>query len=353
MAETQNEKGECGTPPPQEIVMQMVVGAWISQTISAVTRLNIPDLLKKHGPQTALKLIQDYGVNAKPDALERALRACASVRIFTEDNQGIFGPTALSDVLTSGSPVSAKKFTEVFGGSWWKVWSGLSDALYSGHTQAKAQLGMEYWDYCKANPKEMEDFGEAMKSNSHNSIRGILEYCNLSGVRKAADIGGGLGHLTIELLRKYRDLYGIVLEMPDLIPIAQRHLAGEDKDIVSRVEFVGGNMFDGVPGAEVYILKHIIHDWDDTYCIKLLRNCHSAMVGDGRVICVDAVLPPMGDTSGTFAKFLDINMLVFHAGKERTREQWEKLYNAAGFRIASITPLNDNFGTSIVEGKKL
>lgn len=353
MTETQNKDSERSALPPQAVVMQMVVGAWISQTISSVTRLDIPDLFKKHGPQTALKLIQEYGVDAQPDHLERVLRACASVGIFTEDTQGIFGPTALSDVLTSSSPVSVKKFTEVFGNSWWKVWSGLHDALRTGHAQASAQLGMDYWDYCKANPKEMEDFGEAMKSNSHNSIRGVLEYCNLSGVRKVADIGGSFGHLTIELLRKYRNLYGIVLEMPDLIPIAQRRLAGEDKDIVSRVEFVGGNMFDGVPSADVYILKHIIHDWDDTHCIRLLRNCYSAMVGDGRMICIDTVLPPMGDTGGDLAKFLDINMMVFHPGKERTRNQWEALYKAAGFKIVSITSLNDNFGTSIVEGRKV
>lgn len=353
MAETLNKENERGVPPAQAIVMQMVVGAWMSQTISSVTRLDIPDVLKKHGPKNTLKLIQEYGVDAKPDHLERVLRACASVGIFTEDTEGIFGPTVLSDVLTSTSPVSVKKFTEVFGNSWWKVWSGLPDALKTGCAQASAQLGMDYWDYCKANPKEMEDFGEAMKSNSHNSIRGALEYCDLSGVKKAVDVGGGFGHLTIELLRKYRNLYGIVLEMPDLIPIAQRHLAGEDKDIVSRIEFAGGNMFDGVPGAEVYILKHIIHDWDDTHCIGLLRNCHSAMVGDGRVFCIDAVLPPMGDTGGALAKFLDINMMVFHPGKERTRKQWEALYNAAGFKIVSVTSLNDNFGTSIVEGMKM
>lgn len=353
MEERQREENKGETLPPQAIVMQMVVGAWLSQIISSITRLDIPDFLKKNGPQTALKLVKEYGVNAKPDHLERALRACASVGIFTEDIQGVFGPTVLSDVLTSSSPASVKKFTEVFGGSWWKVWSGLPDALRTGHTQAKAQLGMDYWDYCKANPKEMEDFGEAMKSNSRNSIRGALEYCNLSGVRKVVDVGGGFGHLTIELLRKYRNLYGIVLEMPDLIPIAQKHLAGKEKDIISRIKFIGGNMFDEVPTAEAYILKHIIHDWDDAHGIKILKNCHSAMVGDGCVICIDAVLPTMGDTGGTLAKFLDINMMVFHSGKERTRKQWETLYNAAGFRIASITPLNDNFGTSIVEGKKM
>jgi hypothetical protein len=338
---------------PEAVVMQMVMGAWVSQTISAVTRLDIPDLLKEHGPQTASQLIQDHGVDARPDFLERALRACASIGLFSENAEGRFGPTSLSDVLTSSSPVPLKKLTEVFGGTWWKVWAGLPDALRTGQPQAKAQLGMEYWDYCKANPREMEDFGQAMKSNSLSSMRGVLEHCDFSGVRKVADIGGGFGHLAIELLRKYRDLRGIVLELPDLIPIARKHLEDEDQEIVSRMELVGGDMFEGVPRADVYLMKHIIHDWEDARCIKLLGHCRASMDGDGRVLCVDAVLPPMGDTGGTPAKFLDLDMMVFIPDKERTHQQWEELYHAAGFKITSITPVHDNLGTSIVEGKKL
>ena len=198
----------------------------------------------------------------------------------------------------------------------------------------------------------MEDFGEAMKSNSLNSIRGVLDMCDLTGVKKVVDVGGGFGHLAIALLGKYADMEGVVLEIPDLIPIAQKHLTDEDRGVVSRLEFVGADMFEGVPTAEVYIMKHIIHDWDDARCIKLLKNCRDRMDGDGRVICVDAVLPPMGDTSGTPGKFLDIDMMVFIPGKERTQKQWEDLFEAASFKIKSITPLQDNFSTSIVEGVK-
>ena len=352
MAEVPRPTEKQAALPPQAIVMQMVMGAWLSQTISAVTRLNIPDLLKAYGPQTALRLIQDHDVGARPEFLERALRACASVGIFSEDAEGRFGPTAFSEVLTSSSAVSVKKLTEIFGGTWWKVWVGLPDALRTGMPQAKAQLGMEYWDYCKANPKEMEDFGEAMKSNSHLSIRGVLEHCDLSGVKKVADIGGGFGHLAIALLRRYRDLRGIVLELPDLIPIARKHLGDENPEVVSRIEFVDGDMFGEMPAADVYLMKHIIHDWDDARCVRLLSNCRAGLVGNGRVICIDAVLPPMGDTSGTPAKLLDIDMMVFIPGKERTRKQWEELYDAAGLKITSITSLHDNFGTSIVEGRK-
>jgi len=331
----------------------MVMGAWVSQTISAITRLDIPDLLHQHGSRTAAQLTQDHGVDAEPEFLERALRACASLGIFTEEDAGRFGATALSEPLTSGSLVSVKKITEIMGASWWKVWTGLADGLRTGESQAKAQLGMEYWDYCKANPKEMEDFGEAMKSNSNASMQGVLEHCNLSGVSKVVDIGGGFGHLAVELLRKYEGLNAQVLDMPELVPIAKERLRDEDPTVVSRLEFVGGDMFEDVPAANVYVMKHIIHDWNDAQCTQLLQNCHERMEGDGSVISVDAVLPPIGNVGGTPAKLMDVNMLVFIPGKERTLEQWEALYESAGFKITSTTPLHDNFGTSIVEGKKL
>jgi SAM-dependent methyltransferase len=348
----ENKQQAPASLPPEAIVMQMVMGAWVSQTISAVTRLEIPDLLKKHGPQTAFELTNGLGVKAKPDLLERLLRACASVGIFREDAEGRFAATPLSDVLTTGSPVSIKKLTEIFGASWWKVWNGLEAVVRTGESQPKAYLGMGYWDYCRANPKEMEDFGEAMKSNSLLSTRGVLENCDFSDVGKIVDVGGGFGHLVIALLKKYKHLRGVVVDLSDLIPIAEKHLQGEDKDVLSRLEFVGGDMFEEVPAADAYILKHIIHDWNDADCLRLLQNCHRSMQGDGRVICVDAVLPPMGDTAGAPAKFLDLNMVVFDMGKERTERQWEELYAAAGFKVTSITPLLDNFGTSIVEGRR-
>jgi hypothetical protein len=108
-----------------------------------------------------------------------------------------------------------------------------------------------------------------------------------------------------------------------------------------------------VPPADAYILKHIIHDWDDEHCLRLLRNCHSSMEGNGVLVCVDSVLPPMGDTGATPAKLLDVLMLLAIGGKERTKLQWEDLYRASGFQIKSIIQLHDNFGTSIVEGVKL
>jgi hypothetical protein len=343
--------------PPQAVIMQMVMGAGVAKAISDVTRLNVPDVLKQHGAMTAAAMVAHHGIGAKADFLERALRACASVGIFTEDAARKFGPTELSEVLTSDSAVSVKKIAELFGADWyWKAWSGFCDALTTGEPQTRNQLGLELWDYLRANPKDMEDFGEAMKSNSINSLRGVLANCDFTDAKKVVDVGGGFGHLAVALLEKYPSLRAAVLDMPDLIPVAKAKFPVTDPGVASRLEYLGGDMFESVPPADVYVMKHIIHDWDDKRCIRLLRNCHlsmqDSMQGKGRVICVDAVLPPIGDLSGTPAKLLDLNMLVLIPGKERTRVQWEAIYQAAGLRIQSIAQIDDNYGTSIIEGVK-
>jgi hypothetical protein len=334
--------------PAEGVVMEMVVGGWVSAAISAIARLNIPDLLAEHGPCTAAQLAQRSPIALHPEALSRALRACASLGLFSESSDGVFGLTPLSETLTRDSKVSIKGIAQMFGASWWKVWSGFAEALQTGRSQATAQLGMEYWEYCNEHPEELLAFGEAMKANSHRSTLGLMDNVDFSTAKQVVDVAGGFGHLTIALLERYPSLRGIVIDLPKIVPLAEQQAI--DPGIRERLEFRGGDMFHSVPAGDVYVMKHIIHDWDDASCLKLLRNCRSSMLGDGRVICVDAVLPPMGETGATPAKLLDLNMLVSFQGKERTREQWAALYRAAGLEIRSITPLEDNFGTSIVVG---
>jgi hypothetical protein len=334
--------------------MQMVMGAWISSAVSGITRLDVPDLLAEHGPSTATQLVEHSDLQLDVGGLERALRACASLGLFSESADGVFGLTPLSEVLTRRSPVSVKGIAEMFGASWWKVWGGFAEAVQTGSSQATAQLGMEYWEYCNENPAELLAFGEAMKSNSHRSTLGLLEHCDFSGDQTVVDIAGGLGHLCVALLERYPNLRGVLLDLPTIAPLANQHLDSVAPTVRERIEICGGDMFESVPRGDVYIMKHIIHDWDDARCIKLLNNCRAHLDPsgrNGRIICVDAVLPPMGDTTATPAKFLDLNMLVSFQGKERTRTQWGALFAAAGLAVESVVPLQDNFGTSIIIGK--
>lgn len=336
--------------PPQALVMQMVMGGWIARTISEISRLGVPDALQRSGAMTAAALVGG-GIAVDAGALERALRALTSVGLFSEDDRGRFGLTPLSEALTSSAPGSVKIVAEEIGGTWLRTLSELGESIRTGEPQAHKVFGMGWWDWLNAHPKELERFGDAMKANSETSLRGVLEHCDFTGVKRVADIGGGFGRLVIALLQRYPALKGVLMDVPELIPVA-RERNPPPSSVDARLEYCGGDMFDSVPIADAYVMKHIIHDWDDERCLQLLRNCHRSMNGSGRVICVDSVLPPFGDTTGTAAKFLDLLMMAGIRGKERTRKQWEELYAAAGFRVASVTPLRDNFGTSIVEGVK-
>ncbi|HUJ50481.1 MAG TPA: methyltransferase [Bryobacteraceae bacterium] len=338
--------------PPQAVVMQMAMGALVTKLVAEATRLNIPDLVKRHGPMTAADLIAKGGLTADASALHRVLRACAGNGIFTEDALGRFGPTGLSDTLTADSPVSVKKIVELMGGMIYKVATELSATIRTGQPQVRAIFGLEFWDYLNANPKELEDFGEGMKSNSLSSLRGVLEKCDFADATHVADIGGGFGHLALALLQKYPHLQATVLDRPEVVGVAHQHLPIPDPNVATRLSYSGGNMFESVPQADVYIMKHIIHDWEDTKCVRLLENCARRVPHNGRVICVDTVLPPTGNTEGTSAKLLDIIMLTHITGKERTQQEWTALYHAAGLNIRTITPIQDNFGTSIIEGVK-
>jgi hypothetical protein len=133
------------SPPAQALIMQMVMGAWVTKVISEVTRLAVPDLVKQRGSMSAAEMVSIGGIHAAPSALERVLRACASLGVFTEEATGKFGPTQLSDVLTSDSPVSVKKLVEAMGGPWYRGWAELLEAVKTGEPQARRVFGLEWW----------------------------------------------------------------------------------------------------------------------------------------------------------------------------------------------------------------
>ncbi|HEY4363637.1 MAG TPA: methyltransferase [Bryobacteraceae bacterium] len=337
--------------PPEAAIIQMVMAGWISKIITDTSRLGVPDAVKAHGPLTTAEMVA-RGIPANAASLERALRVTAALGIYTEDEAGRFGPTELSDVMTAGSPVSVKKLVDVFGGTWADIFVGLIDAIKTGKPQALPRLGLDFWDYLKANPREMEDFGEAMKANSIASQMGVVAKVDFSASKRVVDVGGGFGHLAVALLEKYPALTATVIDMPALIPIARLRFPVKDPAVASRITYVGADMFEGVPEADTYLLKHIIHDWEDEKCVRLLEHCRRSMQGDGRVIAVDAILPPMGNTEAMPSKVMDVAMMVFITGKERTLAQWEDLYHAAGLRIAKVTQFAANWEMNAIEGVK-
>lgn len=329
--------------PPQAVVMQMMMAAWTAQTISAVTRLGVPDALARHGPLTARQLTVDHGIDASPPFLERALRACASVGIFTESSEGRFGPTPLSEVITLESPRSVRRFVELIGGPWWPLFGHLPDVLRTGQTQ----VGDENPE--RDDTAQTEAFAQAMRSRVE-STRAVVEHVDFSASQVVVDVGGSFGHLAIALLQRYPHLRATVLDLPAVIAIAERHAADEEPHVRSRLSFVAGDMFAEVPPGDTYVLKTIIHDWDDVRAVRVLQHCRARLADGGRIVCADKIVPPMGD-SGASGALLDMLMMVSLPGKERTEAEWRALYEQAGLTVGSITVTNPASGESLIEGR--
>jgi hypothetical protein len=334
------------------MLFEMLFGAWTAKVLAEIVRLDVPDALV-NGALTADELVRNAGIRAHPVALHRALRACAALGIVTEDSAGRFGPTRLSALLTRDAPGTLKRFVEYSGGTLWRVWSGLPEALATGASQARAQLGMEFFDYLQANPRALEEFGETLKAHSAVANRGVIERYDFGGIRTLVDVGAGYGPLTIAVLEKYPDIRGIVFDLPEVIDAAPTHLPVRNEGVARRMSYVAGDMFNDVPAADAFVLKLILHDWDDAACAKLLANVTARLERGGRVIAIDNVMPPLGDVSDVPQKLLDVNMMLLMPGKERTRVEWEALYRSAGLAITAMVPVPDAFNMFVIEGRRV
>jgi hypothetical protein len=337
--------------PPHAMLFEMLFGAWTAKILAEVVRLDVPDALAS-GPMTADELVRKAGVRAHPIALHRALRACAALGIVTEDSVGRFGPTRLSALLTRDTPGTLKRFVEYSGGTLWKVWTGLPEGLATGAPQAPAQLGMDFFDYLAAHPKALEEFGETLKAHSAVANIGVMERYDFAGVRRLVDVGAGYGPLTIAVLERYPEIRGVVFDLPEVIDAAPSRMPVESHSVARRLDYAAGDMFKEVPPADAYVLKLILHDWDDASCAAILANVCARLERGGRVICIDNVMPPLGDVSDVPSKLLDVNMMLLLPGKERTRVEWEALYRDAGLAITAMIPVPDAFNMFIIEGRR-
>jgi hypothetical protein len=339
--------------PPQAILLEMAFGAWTAKILTEIVRLDVPDALDA-GPMTASELVARGGIKANPQALHRALRACAALGIVTEDRTGRFGPTRLSTLLMRNTPGSMKGAFEYSGGLLWQVWSGLPMGLATAQPQAHAQLGMEFFDYLAAHPQSLQTFGETLKAHSAVTDKGVLERYDFSGIRRLVDVGGAVGRLMIGVLERYPEIVrAVVFDRPETVAMAPIEVPVRDAGVAARLDYVGGNMFEDVPpAADTYVLKFVLHNWDDASCARVLKNVTARLEKGGRVLCIDNVLPALGDTSNVPSKLQDLNMMLLLPGRERTRADWDVLYSDAGLALTAMIPVPDTFGAFVIEGRR-
>jgi hypothetical protein len=329
---------------PHQQLDQIISGYWKSQAVYAVAKFGIADLLKD-GPQSVEQLAETSGANA--DALYRVLRALASIGIFAEGASRQFSLTPLAEPLRSDVPDSKRALALMMGDEQFHAWSEVEYSVRTGKTAFEKVFGKPVFDYLGENPDKARIFDAAMTGIHGRESDAILNGFDFSGIGVLADIGGGNGSQISTVLEAHPAMRGILFDLPHVVEHAAQQI--EAAGLSARCRIVGGNFFEAVPaGADAYMMRHIIHDWDDEQSLTILRNCHAVMSDDAKLLVVESVIPPGNDPFN--GKFLDLVMLLIPGGKERTEEQYRVLFEQAGFELSRIVPTDGEI--SVIEGRK-
>jgi predicted transcriptional regulator len=316
-------------------MIQLLIGFEVSQALYVMAKLDVASILSS-GPRTIDQLAAE--TNADADALERIIRFLATVGVFrTQDGQVEI--TELGLTLADDRPESIRYAALYFMETHYGPFGDLLHTALTGETAATRYYGQPFFDWISADPERVEVQNRAF-ANITTGLRGeMFEGYLLPDGAVVADIGGADGSMLIELLADAPDRTGIVFDRPEVVPAAKEKLA--EHGLADRVDCVGGDFFESVPAADVYLMSYILHDWDDDSCLRILRNIGKAAEPGARLVLVEAVIPPGDDPHP--AKGIDLTMLVLVSGRERTAEEYQKLLDAAGFTLNRVAPSSTSF----------
>jgi hypothetical protein len=313
-------------------VLQVIAGYWTARCVYVAAKLGLADLVQD-SPKSAAELAAVTGTHAP--SLYRVLRALASTGWLNEDSHGRFGPTALTAGIQTGAPGSLRGLaTTELGEEHYPAWGNVLFSVRTGQRAFDDVFGKPLWEYWAGHDEHAEVFNRAMSDMTAVVEPVVLANCDFSGFETIVDIGGGRGTLISSILRAHPNARGKVLDLPHVIElgkqlIAQLHLEG-------RCELIPGDFFKEVPsGGDAYVLKWILHDWNDDESIAILKNCHRAMKPGGRLFVIEATIPARNEPS--LHKLMDINMLVMTGGRERTEAEYRSLFDASGFDVTRVT----------------
>ena len=327
--------------PPPVAMLKILEGFWASRSVYAAAKLGLPDLLKD-GAKTTEELAAATSTHAP--SLYRLLRALAGIGVFDEDKPRRFSLTPLGATLRTDVPGSLRFIAvEELGENHYPAWEKLLYSLNTGAIAFNHVYGKSKWQYMTEHAEEARTFDQAMSSFGGVAAAAIVEAYDFSASQKIVDVGGGNGSLLAAILKPNPHVRGVLFDAPHVVEAARSYL--ESEGALSRCEVVGGDFFQSMPPADTYVLRWIIHDWDDERSVAILRNCRKGLSAAGKVLLVEAVLKPGRAT--TFAKFLDLNMLVMTGGLERTEAEYANLLSAAGLKLTRIIPTHTEM--SVIE----
>ncbi|MCP3983269.1 MAG: methyltransferase [bacterium] len=321
--------------PPQAVVMELVSGAMVARAIDTIARLGIPDRLARQ-PATIPELAQDCGMNV--DALGRCMRALAAVEIFRADEADFWHNTPASEVLRADVPGSIRDWVGyAVNDANFRAWSHFPEVLRTGQPSFAEANGASFWNYLSREPDFSQSFDRAMAAMTRLVAPLVAGAYDFSRHGTLVEIGGGDGTLLAAVLNAHPGLRGVLLEAPSTAERASARLASAE--LLDRCEVVCGNMFEGVPlGHDAYLLKQVLHDWDDDEAGRILAHVRGAITEGGRLLLIESVLPDQGHDP-SLAEWRDLHMLVLLGGRERTAGQWHRLLSCHGFALRELHAL--------------
>jgi hypothetical protein len=335
----------------QEKVLDLIFGRWRSQIVYAGVKLGIFDALAA-GRKTAALTAHELGLD--PALTYRLLRALGSLELLKEGDDRTFSLTEAGELLRSDHPQTLRGVTLLEEGpEHYALWKHLPAMVRDGKQNAfMREFGRMAFDHAVRDAGYAEVFDNAMSSYSSTQADWVIEALagyDFSRIAHLCDVGGGHGYMLARLLAQYPHLQGTVLERAEVISDRARLWAGK-LGVGDRCRHVAGNMFQDAPPADAYIMKLILHDWNDDECVQILRNQLRAVSPNGRVFIVDHVIPDPGTPH--FAKLFDVHMMCWGTGCERTQQEYAALLEKAGWKyVATWFPASHAMG--VVEGAKL
>ncbi len=320
-------------------VSQMIMGAWVPQVIYTTISLGVFENLHD-GPCSAVEIAN--GIDVPLGTTGRLLRALVCLELCSESESGMYALTQRGRLLCAETPGSMRS-RALFRGreSFWSAWSKLSEVVRTGKTAPELVAGKGLWEWLADDPAGFGAFNQAMTELSVAQAQVVADACDFSDASVIVDVGGGYGALLVAILLRYRGAAsrGIVFDRPTCREGSERLVA--QSGLSERCRFVGGDFFQSVPErGDMYLLKNVIHNWDDERAVTILRTCHSAMNAESRLLLIEPVVPERASASlaDTVAVAFDLHMLLLTGGCERTQRQHRSLLRAAGFDVTRILP---------------
>ena len=316
---------------PQAQVMDIIFGRWRSQVLYAATRLGIFDEVAG-GPAEVSAVARRLSLD--PALTYRLMRAAASLGLLDEGPGRTFTLTTAGDLLRRDHPQTLRGVTLLEEGpEHYALWKHLPSMVREGQQNAfMREFGRMAFEHADYDPSYAEVFNGAMTSYSNSQTAWAIEALDgidFASIKSLCDVGGGQGHMLCSFLMKYPHLRGIVFDLPSVVAKTDL-LWAERMAVAERCEYVGGDMFAAIPAAEAYMMKMILHDWDDDECVQILKNVGAAAPSGGRLFVIEHIIPDPGTPH--FAKFFDIHMMCWGTGRERTAEEYATLMERAGWR---------------------